>query len=406
MKASIIYGIKINSQNRYLLDRIDKLKLLFPQQDFCIDCSTEDFNLGKSKNKGFLQSKESVILLADPDFFTESSFFERIEKFIDAQNKTSIFFSFPVYHANEEISKKIFEETDIHNYDKKLLQFFTKALSCKTKQLCDFIAPYSNVILTSRNIFFYLGGYNENFTGYGSEDFDFMIRAMLALNITPLPSKILEDSYRPASKEFFFLRPYRGFRRLLEAYTFQVESAGFRFIHLYHPKGTTVWHKNRDKQRVALKRELQSVIQSPFLLLDKDWLPHSRKIVCILTDIQRWRLFLTLRCHDFQTVRYTGKLAVQDIDSFCQNRHILAIAFSDDIYSNKYTYDLAENLKKLNYNVKILSNQELDKLGIFPLHIHEESYQSSRLGLGLSKPNLKYKLQKKILFAKRYIKIL
>jgi len=387
---SIIYGIGYTHENAYIKLRLQRLQSLFPYVEFCPSFSNQMFNLGQLKNRGFNSSSGNFILLSDPDFFTDTTFFRRIKFYIESTNKTS-FFTFPVYHANQKNSDIIFNATNVLAYDKLLINFFSNSIYSEIKSYCDFISPYSNVILTSRNIFQYLGGYNENYIGYGSEDFDLMIRAMLALDVTPFPSNFLEDCFRPNSKDYFFMRPYHGFRRMLEAYSFQMEIAGFRFVHIYHPKGTTDWYKRRDKNRKALKREIKPYLDKPYLLLDKDWLPHSKKIACVLTDKQRWRLFLTLRCSDYYTVRYTGEINCADIHDFCNTNEIDSIAFTDDICTNeKYKY-IAYQLSMMGYKIVSLSSKDFEAVGIFPINIHKESYASSRLGLGLAVPNINYK---------------
>lgn len=398
MHFSIVCALQLTQHNTFFAERIQRLQQLFPQQHICIGTDDKEFVLGRLKNKGFLAAKDDIILLTDPDFFTKTTFFEDIEKFIAASQGIPIFFTFPAYHATQKNSLDIWNAATPKDYDRELIKFFSRAVIDNVQTHCAFIAPYSNIILTTRKIFSYLGGYNENFTGYGSEDFEFMIRAMLALDISPQAKNILQDCYKPTTRDFFFQKKYQGFRRMLEAYSFLTESAGFRFVHLYHPPGNGSWYKKIDKNRVALRQELQPVLKNPCTLLDRDWLPHSRRIICILTAPDRWRLFLTLRCKDFQTIRFTGETDFQTILAWCETHKTKYIAFSDDITKNTHLLQLSEELKQRGCEVSILSDTVLKENGIFPLAIDPCSYTASRLGLGLVTPDIPYRYTK---FCKR-----
>lgn len=394
MTFSIVCALQLNQHNTFLVERIQRLRQLFPQQHLCIGTDDKEFVLGRLKNKGFLAARDDVILLTDPDFFTKTSFFEEVEKFITASQDIPIFFTFPVYHASQESSLTIWNAATPEEHDIALTRFFSRAVIDNVQTHCAFIAPYSNVILTTKNIFFYLGGYNENFTGYGSEDFEFMLRAMLALDISPLAKNLLQDCYKPTAQDFFFPKKYQGFRRMLEAYSFLTESAGFRFVHLYHPPGNGSWYKKIDRNRAALRQELQPILKNPCLLLDRDWLPHSRKIICILTAPSRWRLFLTLRCKDFQTIRFTETPTVKNIITWCETHKTKYIAFSDDIIKNTHILKLSEELQQRGFNVCLLSDNALKENGIFPLAIAPCSYTASRLGLGFVTPDISYRYTK------------
>ena len=217
-----------------------------------------------------------------------------------------------------------------------------------------------------------------------------------------MTKNILQDCYKPTARDFFFQKDYQGFRRLLEAYSFLTESAGFRFVHLYHPPGNSFWYKKIDKNRIVLKHELQPVLKNPSLLLDKDWLPHSKKIICILTDPSRWRLFMTLRCRDFQTIRFTDENSIHNIIFWCKKYNTHYVAFSDDIMNNRDIYYFPKELEDRGLKVTVLSDDVLEKNGIFSLAIAPTSYTASRLGLGLIKPDLNYRYKKSCAWVRRF----
>ena len=397
-----VFAIYINSNNQYILERIKKLSNLFNNKFYVSFVDNNSFNIDKfkkniifipyknkfslsaQKNLAFTQCKSKYILISDPDFFYFKDFYNDLEEILKIMkdiNKTP-FIIFPAYYANYEWSKNILNSND-KDYNKQILSFLLSSTMNNVFDHCKFIAPYSNVILLSRDLMYYIGGYNENFDGFGSEDFEFMIRAIIALNIGPLPKKIELDVYQPATKYFFMPnKGFIGFRRMLELYTFPIEIIGKKVIHLYHEKIENEWYKKKDKKRIKFNYEINKYLKKPYCILDCDWIRHKNKIICIVLDKNYWRAFLTLRCNDFFTIRYNCiKISYKICLKLSKKYNTKNFALYDLFYyQNQH---LVSQLLNNGYAVYKVSDNDLKKIGINIVNIDNNYYSISRMNLDI-----------------------
>lgn len=344
------------------------------------------FNIARLRNIAVAASSTPWIFATDPDFFTSSDFFPRIIQFARDALAAEItpFFTFPVYHASK-VNTDLLESTDsIQNFNSLLSNFFIKSSYSKISKNCEFIAPYANIIFTTKKIFDATGGYNENFSGYGSEDFEFLIRTLMICDVQPLPKNIFHDVYKPTRDDYYKSnKKYTGFRKYLETYSFPVEIAGFKFVHLWHPHGTTPWHALRDKNRKTLRAELSPILADPTLILEKDWLPRPHHALAVITKRANWRFFLPLRCQGYKIHRFMLEKShdAQDIMACARNIGARLIAFSEDAACRQDTARILAHVQRHWPETSIMTNEDQKKIGIHPLRMDEKSYTSARIGL-------------------------
>lgn len=313
----------------------------------------EEFSISKFKNKAAIQLDTEYILLTDPDFITFDDFLYKMVNFADIMKSHNLnnFFIFPAYYANQKQSS-IICQLPFEKYNEFLHNFFYMASISGISSYCDFIAPYSNNLFFSRDFFQLSGGYNENFFGYGSEDFEFIIRCLLILNFFPLPNKLWKDDGKPQVS--FFPKNYSGFRRLLELYSLPLELCGFRFMHIFHNKFSNLWYKKRDRFRLNFEKFVIPIINNNKLILKYDWIPRSKQIICIISDETRWRDFLMLRLEGYKIILYEGKINFDDILYFIQDKNIYNIAFTEDFSSDSQKKHIIFKLRDRQVYVKIL----------------------------------------------------
>lgn len=404
MNIDTVFAIYINNYNKYILERIKKHSELFNKNNFYISFvdnhsfNVDDFSkninfypydkkfsLSAQKNIAFKKCKSDYVLLSDPDFFPSKNFYEEmmdILSVIKNIDKTP-FFIFPAYYANKAWSEKIFSSSN-ELYEEVIMSFLLSSTTESVFKNCNFISSYSNVILLSKEIMYYIGGYNENFDGFGSEDFEFMIRALIAFGMHPLPFALELDLYQPATKYFFMPnKSFVGFRRLLELYTFSIECTGKRFVHLFHDKTQNEWYLKKDKKRIRLHQETYKYLKNPCCILDYDWIEHKNKIICIISDKNKWRAFLTLRCKDFYTVRYeSNKLTFNDCIELSDKYNTEYFAFYEDFYN--CNIDLINKLIHNKFKIYKVNNDDLKKIGVHKINIDDMSYSVSRINTNIN----------------------
>ena len=270
------------------------------------------FSLSTARNAGFAAASTSFIYFADPDFFSERDHFGKLVDILNTIDATKIFdlvLNIPAFHLNEEKTKSFFASGDPDERSTYLrrLSFYSYFENFDQKA-GQFVAPYSNVFLIGSRLFSYLGGYDSNFRGHGSEDFEFLLRYGHYAKHLPIPSEPTEDCFGPGRASFFQEKTYSGFRRLFEALALPTESLGLKTFHLWHPKDqASDWYKNNDWKRSRFSEATEVYVGKDERLLGVDFLPRAKKLACICKNRHHWGYFAPLRLADFELVPFFGE---------------------------------------------------------------------------------------------------
>lgn len=395
-----VFAIDVSDKNTYLIERINKHLDIYSDKPFFISCTdsphikdivqadnvclvpySHKFSLAAQKNRAVAHSTAPYLLLSDPDFFSYSNIYDQIERLLKATkviNHPSFFF-FPALYANEYWSNVIFNSSR-YDIDRMITSFLMVGFNEKIKKNCHFIAPYSNTILISRDIFYYVGGYNENFDGFGSEDFEFLIRALIVLGIKPLPDKLNFDIYQPSTKHFLRSgKKFIGFRNLLSLYSASISNMGYTMVHLHHDKPSNEWYTKKDYKKVNFNRQIIPFLKDNTLILEMDWLNHEKKVICMITDIKKWRPFLVLRKKGYKTIRCIVEyIDIQNIKYLSDKHNTINIAFIKEFYNSNL--EVMSKLNKDGYNIIEVDNEDIL---VKDVNIDKESY--SFLQCGFSK---------------------
>lgn len=213
----------------------------------------------------------------------------------------------PVYHVGKSASE---EFSALPNREKSL---FLKTInyvgqSTAFNDLCDFIAPYSNVFLIHRDFFEISGGYCSDFRGHGSEDFEFLVRLGILSSSIPLPALLNKDFFGPLKDSFWKERDYTGFRRYLETLTQMSESLGLACFHIWHdkPRGKGYCTDQNDWKRDTFNEVIGRYYPALEKIIEVDYLEREKRALCLFNDINSWGYFLPLRLHGYQLEAITA----------------------------------------------------------------------------------------------------
>ncbi len=233
-----------------------------------------------ARNRGAAHAKTELLFLSDIDFFGERDLFARLIGFAEAIELGRCFdqlVDLPAYHLTEGATGAVAGDP------RALAAAMTRAAVDARGDTVEFIAPYSNVFLCRRAFFDFLGGYDESFRGHGSEDFELPLRWACATGQFPLPDAPAEDRYGPVTWSFYDpAKRYLGFRRLFELMAFPAELAGLRVAHLHHPvREQGVWMRSGDRRRERFVDRVTPYLSSREALLDRDWMPRSRRTLVL-----------------------------------------------------------------------------------------------------------------------------
>lgn len=266
------------------------------------------FSPAKARNIAYIESLTELLVFSDIDCLFDYDFFEILFKKAN-KHKLQInkrrYFSMPVVHLGEVISKKI--EYDLKKNPKNSLsiEYDVHNYEFRSKNL-EFIAPYSNIFMIHRDFFDLSGGYSEEFRGHGSEDFEFLVRLAILSGQSPIPEDLTKDVYGPLTKSFFEKnnQKYIGFRKLLESAAMISEIEGLRTYHLWHqkPANKGYWTVKNDWKRTRLKAMLVAYQEMQSKVLDVDSLPRVANALCLFRDENHWGYFTPYRVLGYKLV--------------------------------------------------------------------------------------------------------
>lgn len=262
------------------------------------------FSLAAARNAGFRHSTTEFVFFSDPDFFGERDLFGRLAdtaRALDMRSVVDIVLDLPAVHLSAAQAQAFERAADPERRGELLRRWaWTSNYAASDKAEDAYVVPYSNVFMMHRNLFSMVGGYDENFRGHGSEDFEFFLRLAMHTGHLPLPPSRTEDLHGPHSEEFFEARPYAGFRRLFELMAQPTESLGLKVLHLWHERQLpSDWYRHRDRGRGRFNAAIARYVDAPHALLGIDHLARAQRLLCCCDDPADWTLFVPLRLAGF-----------------------------------------------------------------------------------------------------------
>jgi predicted glycosyltransferase involved in capsule biosynthesis len=288
------------------------------------------FSLSIARNEGAFRASTNLLYFTDIDFVSSPDHFRDLARYANEHDFSvirDIILNLPAYHLTE-VHTSEFAEIDPKYRSRHLAQLGALATERPKGEIVDFIAPYSNNFLCTRNFFMISGGYDSVFRGHGSEDFELMIRFALYTRNVELPNDITSDCQSPARERFLKPRPYLGFRRLGEAISFRAETNGLKVFHLWHPRSINdPWHSFNDLKRNTFRSSVGKYLGTPANLALVDHLPRLYKALCVCKDTEHYGYFLPFRAlgyelniisddSDEQIKRATLRIESREIDLF------------------------------------------------------------------------------------------
>jgi predicted glycosyltransferase involved in capsule biosynthesis len=263
-----------------------------------------------ARNLGARHARTSLLFFSDVDCVGERDLFARLARFATAAEMGRVFDRvalLPVYHLAAGATAAVEAAQHPDERERALCQALQRAVFTQPGSSANYVDPQSNFLLIRRDFFDYTGGYNARFRGYGSEDFEFLLRVAQLQGAYPMPDAPLDAGLGPRSAEFFAERPYRGFRRLFELMSIEAELAGLRIAHLDHPRerAGNPWLEAWDRKRERFYTEASEVLSVRDALLRYDFLPRKKCAVVLLESPLAVDLALPLRLLDYALLPIT-----------------------------------------------------------------------------------------------------
>ncbi|HEU5073647.1 MAG TPA: glycosyltransferase, partial [Polyangiaceae bacterium] len=222
--------------------------------EYVFEADHDTFSLARARNIGAHLAQSELLFFSDVDCFGERNLFQRLVEQANTIELGACFdqiIDLPVHHLSESASEGFFAAPDPDSASRDLARNMARSLHAARDTVAEYVDPSSNFFLCHRRYYDLVGGFNENFRGHGSEDFEFQLRYALIAGQFPMPASAGEDHYGVTRDAFYKEKQYKGFRRLGELMAFQSLAAGLRIAHLWHPRprATDSWYRNNDWKR-------------------------------------------------------------------------------------------------------------------------------------------------------------
>lgn len=190
----------------------------------------QHFCASSSRNLGAMKATSRYIIHEDIDLFPYPGFYRDLLAEIEIQELDRYadrFLTVPCLYLTEAatdqaLAGKIAKNEILHSH-------------LVGTGLVATALPASSAILVDRHYYLSIGGYNEQFNGWGLEDLEYAYRLTRGLNqfIAPQdPSHLVEGGYSSYSA-------YRGWRSQFRLHGDLLARKGIFLFHAYHPKDTT-----------------------------------------------------------------------------------------------------------------------------------------------------------------------
>lgn len=279
------------------------------------------YSPGRARNLAASVAETDFIFFTDPDCVAVSDIFQRLISLINAtglSTQLDLMLNLPVYHLSRAAASGFWDAGTSAARSAALESVRMKTAFGETA-LTEFVAPYSNVYLCRKDGFSLAGGYDENFAGHGSEDFEFLLRYALIMGRYPLPARPASDVHRPSGASFFHQHEYEGFRALFGAMSFPAESSGLAAFHLRHPtRSAEDWQTKGDRRRDVFRARVGPYLEDKRALIDRDWLPRPKQLLVMAGAESQSALWLAFRLAGYRlrlaTETEASSLNLKDVD--------------------------------------------------------------------------------------------
>lgn len=282
---TVIISLRLTRQRRDLLDRLDYYKFdteLPEQVDFIVvddgspdeyfkeilrkhsDNMTvlrtgaknyQDFSLARARNYGAQRAKGRFVMFMDADLIPYPGFFKdvlRELKLTEMTRHVDRFLMFPVIYLTD----KGYEEMRQLSAD-CWKQYSINAMLSDDKTLIEKFSSGTSVIALDRHYYLSRGGQDEDFEGWGYEDYEFATRLIRRNRKFPLP-----DNWLSMAGNFMTIRQYEGWKAAYRLYGDWMAAKGIYLLHAPHPIEST-YHRRKDQNLRYLQQKMKDDQRSP-----------------------------------------------------------------------------------------------------------------------------------------------
>lgn len=185
------------------------------------------FNLARARNLGALHATGKFVMFMDADLAPYPGFYRDIlaeAELVDLQSHPARFLMVPVIYLTE-VGLCRYNETPLH----LRRSFAINAMLSGDAELIEKYSSGTSVVVVNRVHYHSIGGQDEEFDGWGFEDYEFNTRLMLEEGRMPMP-----DNWLSMAGNFMKIDSYQGWKAAYRLHGDWLANKGMYLIHLPH----------------------------------------------------------------------------------------------------------------------------------------------------------------------------
>ncbi len=228
-------------------------------QQFCADYDYEyhyigqqgsrPFSLSRARNVGLLSAKTEWVCFEDADLTYRTEHYQQLLGLLNGLDQTPFnFVTVPAVYMTEEQSQKIFEHGSVDHFANSII---SAANLCDPRgkspnDIVETFSPATSIVAVKRQLALIVGGFDEQFAGWGGEDRDFAFRLLLANEQIEKPSEF------PITKTWNLndTAEFKGWRALFKMMGDFTARHGVYAFHLHHE--ILPWRSDLSKANINL----------------------------------------------------------------------------------------------------------------------------------------------------------
>ncbi len=224
-----------------------------------LESSGQPFSLSRARNAGLRAARGEFVYLDDADLVYTPSFFQAVLNQLQLLHATPFnFLSVPAVYLTSAASSQVFADGGLNGSYPRVVQalLLEDPKGGPNNKVVEHYAPASGVLALRRDLALQVGGYDEEFTGWGGEDRDFVFR-LLAINPKlPLPAAFATTESWNLNDTLVF----QGWRSLHRIHGEFMARLGLYAMHLHHER--LAWRKPM-ASAINMKRAAEKALSTP-----------------------------------------------------------------------------------------------------------------------------------------------